>query len=227
MFKLLLASSSSSWLPVACPTSDSGSTPGLLDRVVEQAKARGLGRGRWVIMDGTKVAANVAIRNQLELIREGSQRLVQALQQVQLDRAAKVHTLAEPLPDADYPDREALLAAESACGEALLNKLKDVAETEVRRLAAQYRAVLKWEGVASFTDPEARWGFQKKEEAFLGYKVTGSKPNTQPDPPRPAPAPPTGPSVAVYCRTDAAVSGSAASCCTGRIVTLCEGPGCA
>lgn len=35
----------------------------LLDRVVEQAKAKGLARGRWMIVDGTKVAADVAIRN--------------------------------------------------------------------------------------------------------------------------------------------------------------------
>lgn len=153
---------------------ESGVYERLLDRVVEQAKARGLGRGRWMIVDGTKVVADVAIRNQLELVREGRKRLVRALQRVQPERAAKVRTLAEPLPDADYPDREALLAAESACGEALLNELKDVPEPEIRRLAAQYRAILKGEGVASFTDPEARWGFQKKGEAFLGYKVVAS-----------------------------------------------------
>ena len=33
---------------------------------------------------------------------------------------------------------------------------------------------MKGKGVASFTDPEARWDFQKKGEAFLGYKVVAS-----------------------------------------------------
>ena len=35
----------------------------LMDRVVEQAKATGVGRGWWVIVDGTRVAAGAAIRN--------------------------------------------------------------------------------------------------------------------------------------------------------------------
>ncbi len=94
--------------------------PETLFRALEQAKAKGLGRDRWMIVDGTKVVADVAIRNQLELVREGRKRLVRALQRVQPERAAKMSALTEPLPNADYPDREALLAAESACGEALL-----------------------------------------------------------------------------------------------------------
>ena len=58
-----------------------------------------------------------------------------------------------------------------AKGEALLEQLDGVGNGEVDRLKAQRRVVLNGEGVATFTDPEARWGFQKKGEAFLGYKV--------------------------------------------------------
>lgn len=146
----------------------------LLDRAVAQAKAKGLAQGRWMIVDGTKVAADVAIRNQLELVREGRKRLLRALRRARPDKADALAAWAEPLADTDYPDRDALLAAEMAKGEALFEQLDDVADAEADRLKAQYRAVLNGEGVASFTDPEARWGFQKKGEAFLGYKVVAS-----------------------------------------------------
>ncbi|MEW6045693.1 MAG: transposase [Bacillota bacterium] len=107
-------------------------------------------------------------------MREGRKRLVRALRRVRPDKADDLAAWAEPLADTDFPDRDALLAAEMARGEALLQQLDDVADAEVDRLKAQYRAVLNGEGVASLTDPEARWGFQKKGEAFLGYKVVAS-----------------------------------------------------
>ena len=153
---------------------ESGVYERLLAHLVEQAKAKGLLRGRWMVVDGTKVAADVAVRNQLELVREGRRRLVGAVRRVRPEKAEALAKWEKPLADGEYPDRESLLSAEMQQGKALLEQLADVQDAEVDQLKAQYRAVLDGEGVASFTDPEARWGFQKKDEPFLGYKVVAS-----------------------------------------------------
>jgi IS5 family transposase len=34
-----------------------------------------------------------------------------------------------------------------------------------------YRQVVQSEGPASFSDPDARWGFKKKDEPLFGYKA--------------------------------------------------------
>lgn len=53
----------------------------------------------------------------------------------------------------------------------LLVAFEDCAAEPVAKDCALYAAVLTGESVASFSDPEARWGFKKKDEPFLGYKV--------------------------------------------------------
>ncbi|GAW91331.1 hypothetical protein TC41_1813 [Calderihabitans maritimus] len=141
----------------------------LFNRLVEQAREKGYLRGEWALIDGTKVVAHVAAKNTLSLAREGRKRLLKELAKVDTAKAEELKEYAEPLPDGDYPTHKELLAAEIARGKELVNRLKD--RSELRKTVETYEAILEGRGVSSFSDPDARWGFQKKDEPFLGYKV--------------------------------------------------------
>jgi IS5 family transposase len=85
--------------------------------------------------------------------------------------AKQLEPLREPEKDSDYPDHQQLLAAEVVKGQELLSRLEDRTEPDVVELREFYRQVVHSEGPASFSDPDARWGFKKKNEPFLGYKA--------------------------------------------------------
>lgn len=144
----------------------------LFDRVVAEAKAKKCLRGHWTVVDGTKVIAHVAVKNTLSLVREGRKRILRNLARVDAPKAEELQELAAPMPDADYSSHAELLAAEIEQGKKFLAAVEGCTPDEtVARECALYAAVLNGEGVASFSDPEARWGFKKKDEPFLGYKV--------------------------------------------------------
>jgi len=143
----------------------------LFARVVEQAREKGLLRGKWAIVDGTKVAAHAAVKNNLALAREGRKRLLGVLAKHDAGLAKQLEPLGEPEKDSDHPDHEQLLAAEVLKGQELISRLEDRTEPDVVELREFYRQVVRSEGPASFSDPDARWGFKKKNEPFLGYKA--------------------------------------------------------
>lgn len=137
--------------------------------IVEQARERGLLKGEWAVIDGTKLTAHAAVKNTLSLVREGRQRIVHELARVDKRRAEELKEYAEPLPDREYASHRELLAAEIARGKELVDKVRGC--REVLKTVETYRAILEKKGVASLSDPDARWGFQNKGEPFLGYKV--------------------------------------------------------
>ncbi|WP_167758933.1 transposase [Thermaerobacter sp. FW80] len=78
------------------------------------------------------------------------------------------------MPDATYEDQDQLLQAEQERTEALLAAItsRQAAKAPaVRRVRKQVERVLKDERVASYADPEARWGHQRREKPFFGYKM--------------------------------------------------------
>lgn len=142
----------------------------LFERVVEQAKQKGLLRGKWAIIDGTKVIAHAAVKSHLALVREGRKKLVQVLARHDEAAARELAALAEPERDTDYADHKALLMAEMAKGRELLIKLEPYQHQDLLELKELYRKAVELE-VDSLSDPDARWGFKKKDEPFLGYKA--------------------------------------------------------
>jgi len=143
----------------------------LFARVVEQAREKRLLRGKWAIVDGTKMVAHAAVKNNLALAREGRKKLLAVLARHDAGLAKELEAFAEPEKDSDYADHQQLLAAEVLKGQELLSRLEDRTEPDVVRLRELYRQVVRSEGPASFSDPDARWGFKKKNEPFLGYKA--------------------------------------------------------
>ena len=75
---------------------------------------------------------------------------------------------AEPLLENDFANQEELLAGEALKTIAMAEVTKEV--EEVKELVAQVEAIV--EGVqASLSDPDARVGYQKKDNPFFGYKA--------------------------------------------------------
>ncbi|MBE3586326.1 MAG: transposase [Thermoanaerobacter sp.] len=67
----------------------------LFDRLVEDLQAKGLIKGKWVLVDGTKLVAHAAAKNTLTLVREGSARLLKTLAQKSPEEAKKLFRYAE------------------------------------------------------------------------------------------------------------------------------------
>src|SRR5690606_18182667 len=143
----------------------------LFAQVVKQAQQHGLLAGTYKLVDATVVRADAALRNRAELLREGRRRLVKTLARQDPEQAARLAGLAEPAPRDDRSYRQ-VLAEEEARTAKLLAALADVSDPAVACGREELRKVYTGEGgVASFTDPDARWGFKKKDEPFLGYKA--------------------------------------------------------
>jgi len=104
----------------------------LFDRIVKQAAELGLLTERRKIIDATVIRADVALKNRVELLRQGRRRVIREV-------AARC------------PERAAALERFSSSAD---KKVKDGEG-----------------GVASFVDPDCRWGYKKKGEPFLGYKA--------------------------------------------------------
>ena len=105
----------------------------LFAKVVEQARERGFLKGKWAVIDGTKIIAHSAVKNNVSLAREGRKRLLKILEEHDAELAKELSPLGEPERDDDYPDHDALLAREALKGQELISKLegrqeKDLAE---------------------------------------------------------------------------------------------------
>lgn len=143
----------------------------IFDRLVREAKDQGLLKGNWALVDGSKMVAHAAIKNKVKLVREGKRRIVSALRKYDEEAARTVEGLAEAEREGDYANYERLLAGEVAGAREPVEKVSGRKEKELRQLVQTFRDLLDDKGVAGFTDPDARWGFQKKNDPFLGYKV--------------------------------------------------------
>lgn len=141
----------------------------IFNRFVQQAKELGCFKGQWAVIDGTKLIAHTAIKSKLSLIREGRRRIIRDLEKTNPSLAKQVAPLAEPLPDGDYADQKQLLAAEMDAGLRLLEAVAK--EPTSVKITKTYEGILAGDGTASLTDPDARWGYKDKNNAFLGYKV--------------------------------------------------------
>jgi IS5 family transposase len=143
----------------------------LFAKVVEQAKERGFLKGKWAVLDGTKIIAHSAVKNNVTLAREGRKRLLKILEKHDADLAKELSPLGEAERDSDYADHNMLLAGKVLKGQELISKLEGRQEKDLVEFKELYRKVVQFEGIASLSDADARWGFEKKDEPSLGYKA--------------------------------------------------------
>ena len=142
----------------------------LFNRLIEQSRELGRIQSSWLLIDGTKLTAHVAVKNTLFLVREGRKRILKLVARKDPGKAAEPSQQSAPCADADYPSHSELLAAEQERGHAFLTAVTDCLDPQLAQEGHTYEQILAGEGVASFSDPDAL-GIQKKKEPFLVYKI--------------------------------------------------------
>ncbi|MCR4426634.1 MAG: hypothetical protein NUW23_10705, partial [Firmicutes bacterium] len=81
-------------------------------------------------MDGTKLVADAAVRNCLNLAREVRKKLLSLVEKEDKAKAKELREYKEPLKDSEYPARSELLAAETARSNELLEELSERSSAE-------------------------------------------------------------------------------------------------
>ena len=135
---------------------------------MEEAKKKGCLKGQWAIIDGTKVIADAAQRGVIALLREARKKIHRELEKHRPELAKELSAQAEPLLENDFANQEELLAGEAIKTKIMAEAVKDVAG--VSELVRQVEEILGG-GQASLADPDARAGYQKKDDPFFGYKA--------------------------------------------------------
>lgn len=143
----------------------------LFNRIVEKAKELGLLKEERKLIDATIIRADAALRNRTELLRHGRRRVIRELKGKDPQRAEELRRFVDAVETKEL-SREEVVAREEALTEEMLEALDDVTDEGVQYWLGELRKVKEGEGgVASFTDPDCRWGYKRKDEPFLGYKA--------------------------------------------------------
>jgi IS5 family transposase len=143
------------------------------DALVAQCRDAGLLEGRLKVVDATRVVADIAIPNTVNLLREARRKLVGA---VEADGGTARPDLRGRYQTDDYvrgvPTARTLAAAAALSG-ALLAETGAVAGTRVAAARALLADIPRppRERVTSVVDPDARFGHKSPRRTFVGYKL--------------------------------------------------------
>ncbi len=148
----------------------------LFDAVVQQCRRHGYLQGKLKLVDATHVLADVAIPNTVTLLRQARARVLRAVRRVngQAARELEGRYLNEQRRRGRASEEE--LVQEVELSRELAGELKDrkLGPKVARELELLERVLDPEEKIASVVDPEARWGFKRENQPFLGYKVQTS-----------------------------------------------------
>ena len=146
----------------------------IFDELIKQLDEMGLiGKYRRVT-DGSNIWANVAARRYLDVLRIGRRKLIEAIAEVDEQRAVELASRYLEAGDSDEcsGDCEELESKEKELCKELLDEVAGVEESRVKEMASILEEMLEPRGrPVSFDDPDARWGHKSREKRFLGYKV--------------------------------------------------------
>jgi IS5 family transposase len=137
-----------------------------------QWEAAGLISKKRRVLDGVHFWAKVARRSWVSLMREGRALVVEAVENADAARGAKLRGEFIVAMGAAEARGEEALKIERERTLKLLEAVADVSDERVRERARILAAMLKEEDrPVSFDDPDARWGHKSKDKPFLGYKA--------------------------------------------------------
>lgn len=144
----------------------------LFERVVEQAKAKGLLVGRYKILDATHVIADVAIPSTVGLLRQARRKVLKAIGKKYPKRAAELkgnYGVGDPK---GRRATEEELMKEVALTRELFSSAKGKYTKKVDQIIEGLQKMLYGqEKIASLSDADARFGYKDEDHPFCGYKV--------------------------------------------------------
>ena len=147
----------------------------LFNRIVLQAKENNLLEGALKIVDASKVIADVAIPNAVNLLRQGRRLVMRKVSRLSPGKAKK---LLGPYDDKEKlftkPTQEELIR-EIASTRQLIKEIKGSYTQEVDELCEALEKVAsgqRHDKIVSFSDLDARFGkTSRNEKGFVGYKA--------------------------------------------------------
>ena len=156
----------------------------LFDRIVEQAKQKGLIKGRLKILDATHIQADVALQGTVNFLRQARKVVVNKISASQPQEAA---ILKEKFVNEDRlftPPSNEQIKEELALSREFIKEAKDTLNPETEELLALLETAVNQqqrkadnpgrsepEEIISFTDTDARFGCKSKKKKFAGYKA--------------------------------------------------------
>ncbi|HOM43147.1 MAG TPA: IS1182 family transposase [Bacillota bacterium] len=150
----------------------------LFDKVVQQAKDRGLIGNDLKIIDGTVIEANICVFNGINILRQAREHIIRTiekrndtqsgLREKYLDKE-RIYSMpvSEQLKEEKEKTKQFIEEVKGRHGkpvEEKVNMLEDILGTEEGKLPA----------IKSFVDTDARAGHSSKKKGFVGYKATVS-----------------------------------------------------
>lgn len=156
----------------------------LFNRVVEQCQEKGLIKGRLKVVDATHVVADIAIPNTVNLLRQGRRVVIQEIEKRinKEGRSEGVRKKVEALREVYWeegkvyrkPTEEELEKEVRRCVE-FVGEVKGRYGEGVDSIVEEMEKILEGNAgndrVASFVDPDAKFGHKSKDKPFVGYKV--------------------------------------------------------
>jgi IS5 family transposase len=147
----------------------------LFNRIVLQAKEKNLLEGKLKIVDSSKVIADVAIPNAVNLLRQGRRITIRKISKINPHRAEKLIKCYDNKEKLFTKPTEEALIQEIAESKQLIKEVKGKYTPEVDELCEVLDKIISGkseEKIVSFSDLDARFGkTSRNEKGFAGYKA--------------------------------------------------------
>jgi len=160
----------------------------LFDRVVLQAKGRGLIEGKLKVLDSTHIDAHITVKSAVNLLKHGRKVVIKKISKVNPKEADKLERKYADQEEPWNSPREGELKKEIAITREFIDKAKDRFDDEVVKevitlletaLGQQTRKAddpkhKEPDEVVTFADKDARRGAKSITKRFVGYKAHAS-----------------------------------------------------
>jgi transposase len=156
----------------------------LFDRIVEQAKQKGLIKGRLKLLDATHIQADIALQGTVNFLRQARKIITKKIS-TSLPQEATI--LKEKFVNEDKlftPPSNEQIKEELALSREFIKEVKDTINPDTEELLALLETAVNQqerkadnpghsepEQIVSFTDTDARFGCKSDKKRFVGYKA--------------------------------------------------------
>ena len=156
----------------------------LFDRIVEQARQKGLIKGRLKILDATHIQADIALQGTVNFLRQARKVIVRKISKSQPEEAAILNQKYVNEDKLFTPPTNEQIKEELSCSREFIKEIKNTFNPGTEELLALLETAVNQqekktdnpghsqpEEIISFTDTDARFGCKSEKKRFVGYKA--------------------------------------------------------
>ena len=146
----------------------------LFNHIVKQAQDKGLLKERLKIVDASKIIADVALPNTVNLLKQGRKKIIKEIERETRKEPSQLKKkYVEKTKTLQKPTREEL-AQEVEKSLSLVREVKGRYSSRIEELATALEKIskgVKEDRIVSFSDLDARGGYTAPKKPFVGYKA--------------------------------------------------------